>query len=94
MIRTLRDEKAIVIGKEYVFQNDEQNVVYTVAENQSGNKIARIQPVTLGASYKNDVVIASGLQAGEELITVGSSFLQDNMRIKIVNQGTKIAQGN
>ncbi len=95
MVRTLQEEKAIVIGKEYVFQNGNQEVVYTVSTNQEGDRIARMKPVTLGASYKNDVIIASGLEQGEELITVGSSFLQDNMRIKIVDQSSnKLAQGN
>ncbi len=95
MVRTLQEEKVIVIGKEYVFQNRNQEVVYTVSTNQEGNHIARMKPVTLGPSYKNDVIIASGLEQGEELITVGSSFLQDNMRIEIVDQSSnKLAQGN
>lgn len=95
MIRTLRDEKAIVVGKEYIFQKGDQNVVYTVDKNQEGKPIARMKPVILGASYKNEIIIENGLEPGEELITVGSSFLQDNMRIEVVNEkGTKIAQGN
>lgn len=95
MVRTLQEEKVIVIGKEYVFQNRNQEVVYTVSTNQEGNHVARMKPVTLGPSYKNDVIIASGLEQGEELITVGSSFLQDNMRIEIVDQSSnKLAQGN
>lgn len=94
-VRTLQSEDAIVIGKEYVFQNGDQEVVYTASTNQEGNRIARMKPVTLGASYKNDVVITSGLESGDELITVGSSFLQDNMRIEIVTQkNNKFAQGN
>lgn len=95
MVRTLQEEKVIVIGKEYVFQNGNQEVVYIVSTNQEGNHIARMKPVTLGPSYKNNVIIASGLEQGEELITVGSSFLQDNMRIEIVDQrSNKLAQGN
>lgn len=95
MIRTWKEDEAIVIGEEYVYQNEDQNVVYTVAENGEGQQIARMKPVTLGASYKNKVVIAEGLQPGDGLITVGSSFLQDNMRINIVEtKGSRIAQQN
>jgi hypothetical protein len=47
----------------------------------------------LGASYKNSVVVTGGLKPGDELITVGSAFLQDSMRINIVNENS-FAQRN
>lgn len=96
MLRTLNEEDAIVIGEEYIFKNkNDQNVVYTVAENSEGQKVARMQPVTLGATYKNNVVIADGLEAGDQLITIGASFLQDQMRINIVDsRNANLAQDN
>lgn len=95
MIRTLQKDKAVVIGEEFVYENNGKNVVYVVSENGNGRKIAQMQPVKLGASYKNSVVISQGLQPGDELITVGSSFLQDSMRITIVeSRDQKIAQIN
>lgn len=95
MIRTLKEDAAVVIGEEFVYQNDNQNVVYVVAENEDGKKIAKMRPVKLGASYKNNVVIVEGLQPDDELITVGSSFLQDSMRITILEpKDKKIAQQN
>ncbi|NGP89118.1 efflux RND transporter periplasmic adaptor subunit [Fodinibius halophilus] len=94
-IRTLEQKDAIVIPAEIVFKNKGQNVVYTVAKNDEGNKVARMQKVTLGASYKNSVVIEEGLKADDQLITVGASFLQDQMRINIVeNKDEQIAQKN
>jgi RND family efflux transporter MFP subunit len=93
MIRTLQQDEAVVIGKEFVFQDGDRDVVYTVGENDDGNAIARQRPVNLGASYKNKVVIRDGLAAGEQLITVGSSFLQDSMRVTIVEpRDSRIAQ--
>jgi RND family efflux transporter MFP subunit len=95
MIRTFQDEGAVVIGEEFIYQNEDQNVVYTIAENGDGNKVARMTPVTLGPSYKNSVLIADGLQPGDQLITVGSSFLQDSMRVTIVEQKkNQIAEEN
>jgi RND family efflux transporter MFP subunit len=95
MIRTLNRENAIVVGKEYIFQNNDQNLVYTVAKNEEGKTVARKTPVTLGPSYKNNVMITGGLKPGDKIITVGSSFLQDNMRINIVEGETdNIAQRN
>ena len=84
LIRTLDLQDAIVIGEEFVYQNENEDVVYVVGENENGRKVAKVKPVQLGASYKNSVVIESGLSVGEELITIGSSFLQEGMRINIV----------
>jgi RND family efflux transporter MFP subunit len=95
MIRTLRQDDAIVVPRDFVFQDGNNDVVYTMEENEEGDAIARMKPVTLGASYKNNVVIAGGLNPGEQLITVGASFVQDKMRINIVEQRDgPIAQDN
>ena len=85
-LRTLQQDESIVIPAEFVFQSGEDDIVYTVAENADGNKIAKMQKVTLGPSYQNEVVVEKGLNVGDQLITVGSSFLQDQMRINIVDQ--------
>ena len=94
-LRTLQQDGALVIGEEYIYQKEKGFVVYTVSENDEGKTVAREQTVKLGPSYENSVVIQSGLEAGQQLITVGSSFLQDNARIEIVDAETEeIAQGN
>lgn len=95
MIRTLDRQDVIVIDEEFIYQNNNRDVVYTVGENEEGKKVARLKTVRLGASYKNSVVVEDGLESGDQLITIGSSFLQDGMRIKIVDQReSQIAQGN
>lgn len=83
-IPTFRKDSAVVIGEEYVYKEGNRNVVYVVAENNGGNKVAQMNQVILGPSYKNEVVITEGLRRDDQLITVGSSFLQDSMRINIV----------
>lgn len=96
MVRTLQLEEAIVLGSEYIIQTDENNVVYKVAKNDNGQTIAKAVPVTLGAAYKNEVVVENGLNPGDQLITVGSSFLQDSMRITVVDEvsSSGVAQSN
>ncbi len=95
MVRTLELEEAIVLGSEYVIQTDENNVVYTVAKDDDGHTIAKAVPVKLGAAYKNEVVVEDGLNPGDQLITVGSSFLQDSMRISVVDEvSSGLAQRN
>lgn len=94
-LRTLQQDGALVIGEEYIYQKEKGFVVYTVAKNDEGKAIAREQIVKLGPSYENNVVVESGLEAGQQLITVGSSFLQDNARIEVVDAETEeIAQSN
>jgi RND family efflux transporter MFP subunit len=95
-LKTYEQQDAIVVGEEFVYQKDRGFVVYTVNENDQGNKIASEKVVKLGPSYENEVVVNSGLQPGDQLITVGSSFLQDSMRINIVANGSsqEFAQRN
>lgn len=94
-IQTFRTDSAIVIGKEFLYQNEQQNVVYLVGQDKQGRSIARRQPVQLGATYQNEVVVEQGLNQGDRMITVGSSFLQDSMRITVVEDKQKnIVQEN
>lgn len=94
-LKTLQRDNAVVIGEEYVFQKEQGFVVYTVAENEEGHPVAKEQRVELGPSYENSVVIEAGLEPGQHLITVGSSFLQNNTRIEIVDSGSEeFAQRN
>lgn len=95
MVRTLELENVIVLGSEYVIQTDEENIVYTVAKNAEDQTIAKAVPVKLGAAYKNEVVIEDGLEPGDEIITVGSSFLQDSMRISVLGKvSSGVAKSN
>lgn len=95
MLRTLQEDSTIVVGEEYVYQKNDRNVVYTLGQDSEGKPIALMRPVELGASYKNNVSILRGVQPGDRLITVGSSFLQDSMRVTVVESGAKsIAQQN
>lgn len=83
-LRTLQQQGVLVVGEEFIYQKGNAYVVYTASENQNGQAIANEQPVRLGASYENSVVVEEGLQPGDQLVTIGSSYLQDSMRIHIV----------
>ncbi len=94
-LRTFQQDSSIIVGEEYVYQKGNGFIVYTVAKSDSGTTVARARNVSLGPSYENSVVIENGLNTGEEIITVGSSFLQDSMRVDVVkNRDKEIAQQN
>jgi len=83
-LRTHRRPNSIVIGEEYIYEEGENYVVYTVDTNDQGAFVARKQFVKKGPAYGSNVVIETGLTPGDQLITLGSSFLDDEMRIEIV----------
>lgn len=94
-LRTLQRDSVIVVGEEYVYQKEQGFVVYTVGKDEQGNTIAKEQIVQLGPSYENNIVIEKGLESGQRLITVGSSFLQNDTRVEIVeNRSDEFAQSN
>ena len=94
-LKTLQRDSVIVVGEEYVYQKEQGFVVYTVEENEQGNTVAREHIVKLGHSHENNVVIEEGLIRGQRLITVGSSFLQNDTRFEVVANGSEeIAQSN
>lgn len=55
-----------------------------VMEEREGKHFARLRPVTLGESVGNAIVIKSGLQAGELVVTTGVSQIADGEQVSVV----------
>lgn len=83
---TERLENVIKVGEEYVFQKEGSNVVYVVNQDDNGHSVANERVVELGSTYANEVVVKNGLNAGEQLITLGASYVEDGTRIEMVDQ--------
>ncbi|HBX67184.1 MAG TPA: hypothetical protein DEG32_13880 [Balneolaceae bacterium] len=77
---TLTDQ--IVIPLNTVQKANNKNHVF-VAEETNEGWIATRREVTTAQSYKNDMVISEGLQAGELLITSGYANLSNGQPISI-----------
>lgn len=84
-IRSLHRPESIVIGEEFIYQDQGKSVVYVAGTDSGGNPIAKEQIVKLGPSSGSEVIVEAGLNPGDEFITVGSAFLDDQMRINIVS---------
>lgn len=56
-----------------------------VMEEREGKQFARLRPVTLGESVGNAIVIKSGLQAGELVVTSGVSQVADGEQLSVVH---------
>ena len=84
-LRTNQQANVLVISEEFVYSKEDNYVVYVLAENDKGEQVAEERVVELGNAYKTEVIIKDGLMVGDQLITLGSAFLDDGMRIKVMN---------
>jgi RND family efflux transporter MFP subunit len=82
-LSTLSESNVIVLSEEFIYRKNDDYVVYLVSSDDQGNMVAEERFIELGPSYKTNVIVRNGLQAGEELITTGSAFLNDGMRIEV-----------
>lgn len=82
-LKTNQQENVIVLSEEFVYSKNAKYVVYVVGENEEGNPVAEEREVQLGLSYRSNVIIEDGLEVGDELITLGSAFLDDGMRVTV-----------
>ncbi|SMO51675.1 efflux RND transporter periplasmic adaptor subunit [Gracilimonas mengyeensis] len=93
-LNTLSEDNVLIVSEEFIYKQDNEFVTYVKAENDEGQPVAERRTVTLGPSFRSDVIIRDGLQAGEELITIGSAFLNDGMRLNIVESRDKSLASN
>ena len=68
-----------------MYSKDDGYVMYVKGVNSDGKEIALERKVELGPSFKTEAVITRGLAPGDEIITIGSAFLNDGVRINVVN---------
>ncbi|MEM7514580.1 MAG: efflux RND transporter periplasmic adaptor subunit [Bacteroidota bacterium] len=73
----------VVIPISMVQKSDESDFVYTASKDGEGKWRANRIPVATGLNYKDEIVIDSGLQKGDYLITVGFQDLNDGQLLNI-----------
>ena len=90
-LKTLQKDEVIVVSEEFIYSKKGRYVAYVSGKNSEGKSVAREQEVVLGPSYKSNVVVESGLAVGDQLITIGSAFLNDQMRISVKGDNQALA---
>lgn len=83
-LNTLMEENVLIVSEEFIYKEEGEFITYVKTENENGEPVAERRIVELGPSYRSDVIIRNGLDRGEELITIGSAFLNDGVRLNIV----------
>jgi membrane fusion protein (multidrug efflux system) len=79
-------ENALVVPQEAVLRIEQGYQVFVV-EQDGSRQVARSRMVELGLSHEDFVVIESGLQAGESIVTVGQLKLGNGDVLNIVSGG-------
>ena len=75
--------EAVVIPQDALVRVEQGYVVF-VAEESAAGPVASVRPVVLGARQNDEVVVESGLNAGDRLIVVGQKSVADGDRINVV----------
>lgn len=76
-------QQAVVVPQEALVRVEDGFVAYVVDES-AGRPVARIRQLTIGASERNQVVVESGLAAGDRLIVVGQNQVADGDRVAVI----------
>jgi RND family efflux transporter MFP subunit len=79
-----RLDDVITAPQQVVLRSADGYKVFVVVE-RNGRPVAVARTVTLGPSSGNHVVIESGLEVGDRLVTLGHQLVDDGSRVRIVN---------
>ena len=85
-IRTQYIEDVLIVNEEFLFQKENRYVVYVEGSNDQGDAIAVERQIEMGPSFENQSVVTDGINPGDVMITIGSSYLEDGTRINIVEE--------
>ncbi len=76
-------DQAIVIPQEAVVRVEGGYVAFVV-EDEGSATVAKVRPLVLGMSQRNQVVVEGGLSPGDRLIVAGQAQVADGDQVRIV----------
>ncbi len=82
VVRVRRD--SVMVVPQQVLQRTEDGYKAYVVTDRDGHTVAESRNVILGPSYRNQVVVESGLAVGDRLITLGSQLVDAGTRVRVV----------
>lgn len=81
-----RLQDVVVVPQELVQRTENGYQVFVIGD-RDGRPVAVARPVELGPSHENRVVIHSGLDDGDALITTGYRMVDDGSLVRVVEGG-------
>ena len=85
-VATERLQDVIVVPQDVVLRTEDGYAVFVVVEGPGGT-LAEARAVGLGPSFENEVVVATGLAAGDRLIVTGHQMVDAGDRVREVSEG-------
>lgn len=73
---------ALVVPQDAVLRTADGFAVYVIVETD-GDTVARRRPVELGPRESDEVLVESGLEAGDRLVIIGQQQLSDGDRVRL-----------
>ncbi len=80
VFRTDASEDTVVVPTQAVLSSGQERYVFVVEGD-----VAHYTPVTLGLTGSGVTEITSGLEAGDQLVTVGQAYLSDGDPVRVVS---------
>ena len=92
-VRVQRDRLSdvLVVPQHVVLRSAEGYKVFVITPGDQ--PIAEARSVVLGPSSGNEVIIESGLEVGDLLITVGQQLVDDGTHVRVVNRASSGMEG-
>lgn len=81
-----RIDDAIVVPRDVLLRTEDGEQVMVVVDGPDG-PVTAARDVTLGATNENEVVVTSGLSAGDRLIVRGHQMVDPGDRVRVVDGG-------
>lgn len=87
LFRIDSDERGLVLPRDAIVRlPDGTNNVWVVSKNGDGTASAAKRQVKLGKTMADEVIIKSGLSAGQQVVLRGNEVLSDGQQVKIINK--------
>lgn len=89
--RTLDD--VVIVPLSSIVRDEGGTMTYVI--RQEGNRmIARAQPVVLGATGRDEVVILQGIEPGDRVVILGQTTISDGELVRIMTPSTSATSNN
>jgi RND family efflux transporter MFP subunit len=89
-LERVRLDSVAVVRQDVVVRTEDGYRVYVVVD-RDGVPYAEARDVVLGASYRDRVVVESGLEFGDRLVLAGAQLVDDGNQLRIVE--SRVADG-
>ncbi|MEM8966035.1 MAG: efflux RND transporter periplasmic adaptor subunit [Bacteroidota bacterium] len=94
-IKDYQKPNALVVPTKLILEDARGDYLFIAKNAEEGEgKVAAKQHIERGQTYKNETVIASGLQGNEVIIDKGFREVAEGIRINIVNEGATALSSN